>query len=625
MFSNESLLSAEMLFNQKQAIVQLENVLKDIPVVIHPAMNVSEAQAYLRGFWTASRSRSLDSVLANLFLAEVSAGIAIGTVDKNDGEKLKSMVRGAVKPTLVYEVVLTSANQSTQTLSQAFVIQLAENLQPGLSPKDRNGRCFLYTAAKGIERFDSLQVLDKELLRRAGVAAERIGLLDELPLSQAANFEQVATIVYRDMGAKTLASRLLEKQMSDVEHLLLNLRQSRQEHSGLLGEIQRLDTLRVKAQVRFARCLELSAKNLRPEWLKKASEADQQRHTALERAHLESDIALYEQTKTASSFKAFARASVADFLYSTQGKTLDPDTIFVLQYAEIDVGADAREGLGERKSLTEMFMWGAHDAAHPYELKLEDPGAFPSLTPTFIHNAIKALDLRVKYAAQRQRLYGSRAVQEAMRENLSCVTALSLFRAGLQKHLSADAYNLVESYHLGNPAHTSFGVAGGSKDNPLRDVVVYAPKVQIPARERYVLYAPGAPFEQEWMEFSSLERLQKTLARLYTFAAGREYLSRQLHAGDRAYFATLNLTPGDLVYDNIFYTNFELMTPPVHLEGPFKGAVQSLILWGNAEEEASTPKWYRNADAGDRQVHTRLGTDKKIIVERAKPWMAWIR
>jgi hypothetical protein len=566
-----------------------------------------------------------EQLYTTAFRVELEVCVHNGMFTVDDQRWIGGMYSASsICPQPIFNVSIFGENGQAQILPSAFVIQINGVNKTELAPANDGYSCALYLPKEGLRKFKDSLSLYQYVSSLLNVESSREALLDALPVEVGHTLQGALKIrffsVKDDLFTFCVAGQL-EKQTLDVAHYWKKLKQTGNDYTGVMGQLlsaQRLGNVVSNARVRAARYLEQATKNAWPQWLQAASAVDQARHIALERAHLESDIALYEQTKTASSFKAFARASVKDFLFSVHGLEVDPDYVSVLTRYEISVGANSVESFGEQRSLTDVFMWGIHDEEHPYELRLEDTAAFPSLTPSFLLDAIKYLNLRVKYASQRQSLYGLRSVQEAMRENLSCVTALSLFRAGLQNQLSAKAYNLVESYHLGNPANTSFGVAYGG-DKPLRDVVVYSVRDTAPVSKIYVLYMPGGPLGNEWFEFNDLGDLQRKLYSLNLSLQGCEYLNYQSCAEDRG--------PREVISWNDYITNsfsptlFKLVSRPVSAEDALLVGVKNLIAWASAEEEVATPAWYRKAKDTDRHLHTRLGTEKKIIRERGKNWL----
>lgn len=616
------------------SIYNVEKLVENLLVNLVPGYGFTLNDYWVKAVGNDAQGRRLlppnermEQLYAKAFWAELDVVVHNGSFTAYEQgwiDKIYSASR--IWPQSIFNVSLVGSGGQPQVLPGAFVIQIDGATQNELVSGNDGRACALYLPNDGIRRFADAQSLHRAFTDLLSVDNSRQALLEELPVEGGSSLKgtlKVRFLSIKEDLFKFCAAGQFEKQMLDIAHYWKKAQQAENDFSAVTDAIHRAQCLNrvvLNSRARAARYLQQATKNAWPQWLKAASAIDQSRHKALESAHLESDVALYEETKTASSFKAFARASVADFLFSARGLKVDPDYIFVLTRYEISVGESVREGVGDRRSLTEVFMWGAHDEEYPYELKLEAAEAFPSLTPTFLLDAIKFLDLRVKYAAHRQKVYGLRSVQEAMLANLSCVTALSLFRAGLQKHLGAAAFKLVESYHLGNSVNTRFCVTVGA-NQPLRDVVVYSERGTAPEPKIYVLYMPGCSLGREWFEFNSLKDLQKKILELRLSVPGREYLNRQTHAGNRDPQSIEGLSLSEYIYDNYFHKQYKLIGDYANPEKALLATVQNFIAWGAAEEELATPAWYRTAQLADRHLHTRLGTEKKIIRERAKKWI----
>ncbi|QJI42290.1 hypothetical protein HKK52_15550 [Pseudomonas sp. ADAK2] len=615
------------------SIYDIEKLIEGILVNLVPGYNFQ-----LNNYWVTPANKDaqgrpllapkdrFEQLYASAFRSELEMAVHAGMFTADDQGWINKMYSASsVWPQSFFKVAITGLNGEPQVLPSAFVIQINGINKPELVPENDRYSCALYLPTEGLRKFKDSLSLHQYVTALLSAENSRKTLLDELPVEVGHSMQGALKVrffsIKDDLFTFCVAGQI-EKQMLDIAHYWKKVQKTDDAFPAVIGQIlgaQCLGNGVSNAGERAARYMEQATRSNWPQWLQAASAIDQDRHIALERAHLLSDMALYEETKTASSFKAFSRISVKEFLLSARGLEVDPDYIFVLKKYEIRVGNNTREAVGQRQSLTEVFMWGVHDETHLYDLELEDAKAFPSLTPSFLQGAIKLLDLRVKYAAQRQSLYALRAVQDAMRTNLSCVTALSLFRAGLQKQLSAKAYNLVESYHLGNPANTSFGVADGNR-KPLRDVVVYAVRGTAPGPKMHVLYMPGGPLGSEWFEFDNLHDLQKTLLRLHLSVRGREYLNSQTHAEYREPMSKLEISLSDYMSWGD-YLKYVLVVRPDNPKDALLAGVKNLIAWAAAEEEAATPAWYRKAKDTDRHFHTRLGSDKKIILERGKKWL----
>jgi hypothetical protein len=365
--------------------------------------------------------------------------------------------------------------------------------------------------------------------------------------------------------------------------------------------------------------------NARPEWFKKAYVTNQELYVGLERNLLESQIQLHELTKDVATLTTYARQAVEDFISPGTDERVNPDTVFVNIQHSVRMADGKRIDLNERKTLTQAFMYGAHDRAGLYTITLDKNYGIAKLTPENIVRAIETLDLRLAYGPARLRVYGQENVKEAMREVLGRKTALTLFGAILQKHITSTAQDIVQRYNFGDPSIEASGIALRAFYNfkPLKDLIVYRRKGGDPNRKPYVLYAPGSPSDKDWYEFSDRDSLQRHIGLWALEEYGRAYLRTQVHDSDRH-----NLE------HEVFRKEWPRGEPTERIQGRawwdqvnlvawtdsngLKDSIQNILNWEEAEEKVVTPHWYRNAPAGDRHLFNRLSTDFKAIYDASK-------
>lgn len=276
----------------------------------------------------------------------------------------------------------------------------------------------------------------------------------------------------------------------------------------------------------------------------------------------------------------------------------------------------------QRKTLTQLFMYGVHDAAGKYSIQFEAFHNNPRLSVSNIEYAIRQFDLRLKYANERNQRLNDPQVREAMQEVLGQQTALSNFAALLQNHISPKAQDISQRYLFGDPGMEACGVAFRSYYRPFKDMIVYRARGAMPDHSMHVLYAPGAPTGQQWYEFPDLTALKRQFIKWGFEQRDRDFLIGQTFNSDRAKFVEYHLSfvlPAP-VFERQWWDGIVLVQWASGLEGgPFMGAIHKLIDWEIAEEQVVTPGWYRKAAAQDREFFTRLNTDFKAIHQVSIP------
>jgi hypothetical protein len=577
----------------------------------------------------ASPKQELRTLQARLFFRELDMAASEGLISTADVATINALVSSGL-PSSCYAVGVEQQKGGFLTLASTFVISLSGPVGSELNPAGSQA-VVLYSPFGGIEKFSTASALQNALKQRLSDAPTRIELLQGLP-------EEDRVLVSNAPGVRY--TRILEDLFNHCNDGVL-ARQSRD----VIYQVRKLMTAGAHAEAawvpvdtvlsmgilvrsenaRNVFLIKAMQENARPEWFKKAYVTNRELYVGLENALLESQIQLHELTKDVISLAAYARQAVEEFISPGTDERINPDTVFVNIQHSVKMANGKRIELNERKTLTQAFMYGTHDWAGRYTLTLEKNYGIARLTPENIMRAIEQLDLRLAYGPARQRVYGQQNVKEAMREVLGRKTALTLFGAILQKHITWAAQDIVQRYNFGDPSIEASGIALRSFYNfkPLKDLIVYRRKVGDANHKVYVLYAPGSATNKDWYEFPDLDSLQRTIGLWALEENGRDYLRTQAHVSDRH-----NLEhevfrrewprgePRERIQGRAWWDQVNLVAWAADDE--LMGSVESILNWEEAEERAVTPLWYRNAHAADRRLFNRLNTDFKAIYDASK-------
>ncbi|MHC8383585.1 dermonecrotic toxin domain-containing protein [Pseudomonas sp. LB3P14] len=577
-----------------------------------------------KGRELASRSSELRDLYAALFWQELKATIHVQGVIPEVDLSLEAFLRG--KPqTPAYTLSLQLESGRFATLACSFVMRLDGQTSDELVPA--NDHWFiLYTPAKGLETFRTSAMMHSSLEQRLSDANSRAQLLKGLSLEDAEHIRSAPNIRYLKIHGElfqVFIAHLLDKQRRDITYGLRQLQEPGADLHSIVRSIesaQRLDELIDDAKGRTARLLALISKNARPQWLKDTGETNQEVFASLEQELLKSQVALHEAMGGLSSFQEYVRRVVEEHISQGDANRVDPDTVWVSVKHSVRMGARNIEHV-QRKTLTQLFMYGVHDVAGRYSIQLEAFHNNPRLTASNIEYAVRQFDLRLKYASERRHRLSVPQVKEAMREVLGQQTALSNFAAFLQKHISPKAQDIVQRYLFGDPGMEASGVAFRSYYRPFKDMIVYRARGAMPDRLMHVLYAPGAPTGQQWYEFSDLTALKRQFIKWGFEQRDRDFLIGQAFSMDRAEFVKNDLSyvePGP-VFQQWWWDGVTLVQWASGMEdGPLMGAIHNIVGWEIAEEQVVTPGWYRKAAAQDRELFTRLNTDFKAIYQVSK-------
>lgn len=572
------------------------------------------------GVKTPARRILLRDAYAELFWSEMYATARKQGFTSEVEESLNVFVKNQPQAP-AYSVALQLETGEFAVLDCCFVLRLNGQFDSELRPTN-DGWTLLYTPHGGLEVFGTSASLQNALEQRLSSADSRAQLLGGMAAADASNVAAVPQIRYQQTSGELFqfcVDNLLVKQQRDLGLHLERLQTPGGNRLKVIESVKsvlQLSGVSSDGRARMLKLLEQSARVARPQWLLSASSTNQEIFESLERELLRSQVAWHGAMGGLSSFHEYARGVVAEHVSSGQTDPADPDSIWVSVRSVVPLGSKKIEHV-ERKTLTQLFMYGVHDDRRPYSIQLDAVHDNPRLTPSNIEFAIRHFDLRLKFAQEHAERLNSSQVREAMRELLSQQIALSNFAAILQKHISPSAQNVVQRYLNGDPSMEASSVAFRKSYLPMKDMVVFRAKAPVAELTLHVLYAPGAPTGQQWYEFPDLNGLKKHFTGWGFEPQGRDFLIAQHHGVNRTALVRsyLSLTESRRVFETWWWNGITLVP---WTQAPLIDAVQNLIDWEIAEEQVVTPEWYRKAAAGDRERFTRLNTEFKAIAQVAK-------
>jgi hypothetical protein len=577
-----------------------------------------------KGRELVSRSSDLRDLYAALFWQELKATVQMQGVRSEAEKSYEVYIRGNPQ-TPTYSLSLALENGRFATLACCFVMYLSGRSIDELVPANDDW-VILYTPTNGLETFQTSAIMHRSLEQRLSDPNSRAQLLKDISLEDAEQVISVPDIRYLKTHGEifqVVIDNLLDKQRRDVAYGIRRLLQPDADLPGIVQSIeqtQRLDELNGYAKSRTARLLALMTMNARPQWLKDTSTTHQETFAALERALLSSQVALHEAMGGLSSFQDYVRRVVEEHVSQGDANRVDPDTVWVSVTHSVRMGARKIEHV-QRKTLTQLFMYGVHDVAGRYTIQFEKHHYNPRLTASNIEKAIREFDLRLKYASERSDRLNDPQVKDALREVLSQQIALSNFAALLQKHISPQAQDIAQRYLFGDPGVEAYSVTFRSHYRPFKDMIVYRARGARPDLSMHVLYAPGAPTGQQWYEFLDLTAFKRQFIAWGFEQRDRDFLIGQAFSMDRADLVKSYLSEVEsaTVYQQWWWDDVALVKWAGGMEdGPLMGAIHNIVGWEIAEEQVVTPDWYRKAAVQDRELFTRLNTDFKAIYQVSK-------
>lgn len=625
------------LTDRQDAILQIS--ISDIEMVVRRVIGsfatcyVSALQRYWEntsiqdsssGYPQLSRKAALGVSQSVLFMRELEV-----LVDQ-DGFTLKeaTVLRQLIQPGLTgtcYGVALQGKNGEYIEQTSMFVLPLDGPVYDQLLSASEVPLAF-YSPERGIEKFTSASQLHQALSSRLSSADTRAEFFQSLSGSEQSGLASVSVIRFSKVRANLFeryTDKLLKTLYVDITQPLALLNSSGSDFYGAIKVIesaQSLQNIPRQAKLRQASLLRRVQQNAWPQWLKEADKESQKVYVALEQRLLESQVQYHEATKGFASFKDFVREKVEDFLSPGSDQRIDPDTVFAKVTYVASLASGQKIEHSERKTLTQLFMYGIHDDGHQLQIVVEGQYYNSKYTQTNLTHAIRTMGLRSAYNDARKTVFEKINVFESLRELHGRKAALSLYRAGLRGHLSSHVNSLLTRYHSGELSMLISGRMALAKGlQRFKDLMVYTRRNGID--EQVVLFAPGFPSGQEWFEFDHILILRDQVSKWVADEKNWEYLKSQAIVSDIPkmtahvtgdVWAPRWIAPSDLVFSFVS-ENF-----------PQENAIKGNLDWESQQAEAVTPFWYRKSKVEDQQLFTRLNTDFKLFSGASKDALAII-
>ncbi|OLS60935.1 dermonecrotic toxin domain-containing protein [Pseudomonas putida] len=231
------------------------------------------------------------------------------------------------------------------------------------------------------------------------------------------------------------------------------------------------------------------------------------------------------------SLEAHARLAIIDHCRLTLGLDIDPDELQVRTRVE-----HPRYPVERTLRLAELVAEGpfapGRDKARTL---LRDPGALNQvLPPGFLDALLFTVDPRAGYHQALAERYASPEVFAALLDLNDMRLQQSAFIARCKGHMGADSYARVLRVRAGNgvgrdaPGDKVTGVSQ-FPDEPLAQLLLFYHEDDAHQLSGLVMYAPGKPDGQEWIELASLRALAVELGQWLADEAGTRYLLERIN------------------------------------------------------------------------------------------------
>lgn len=431
----------------------------------------------------------------------------------------------------------------------------------------------------------------------------------------------VATESLVEKGAfESLVKRRLDEHQAAIDSLFKPANLVGQSASDLREKIVELQnawrqpvSLRMLATPQECEDLDAVAQSQTPEWLRVL---DKTNLTLLRACHERSAHAqaVAEQLMGGvSSLRAYARQLAKEYISLELDIVVEPDDIQVQMDWKNPSGKAVQNG-----SLSELLASGAlrKDAVSNIAVVGDRLRSQP-LSSTFISELMAEIDAPAGYLQALKHRYGRSDVKGALFDLRIARLQQSAFIARCAGHLKVSAYDNLEQLwkdEAGKDPGPVLRVCGLTLLSTMKcvDILLFYREDGESVISDLLLYAPGKPDAQEWIELRSLIAVSEEVGKWTASAEGCAYLLQQLSPTHReaaqAHFAAVQDKP-------------TLWDQSKDLRGAvtgFRACIEDSVTMEQVnhlkqvELEDSSP-WYTQSSAGERQIISSLNKELQVL------------
>lgn len=350
------------------------------------------------------------------------------------------------------------------------------------------------------------------------------------------------------------------------------------------------------------------------DWFAALGEADLSLLRALQQRSLFLEGQVQHLLEGVDSLHAFARQAIIDYARATLDIDIEPDRLRVETR-----GDTASFPVVQVTSLTELVAEGPFaPSPHKARTLLHDPKASHApLAQAFLDSLLQTVDPRGEYRARLRERYDNPELTVALLDLYDARLQQSAFIARCRGHLSAEDLERVLRIRESNgvdKAEPGEKVVGVSllPDLPLADLLLFHVQKGDQAPESLVLYAPGKPDGQVWIELPSLRAVAIELGGWLGDEAGREYLLGLIDGAQRQ--------RAEAFFDKVVERADHWDVQRDHRRAPFgyRESCEALVALRKAHdlsrvELREAPAWFGALPLAQRQVIAGLNEDLRLL------------
>ncbi|MDP9785491.1 dermonecrotic toxin domain-containing protein [Pseudomonas fluorescens] len=350
-----------------------------------------------------------------------------------------------------------------------------------------------------------------------------------------------------------------------------------------------------------------------PDWLRGLSNAEHKRLKAFQEQTAQAQALVDELLEGLGSLRAFARHLAKDYVRRELDMEVEPDSIRVqLQWRSII------DQPVQTHSLSELLAAGPVRPDSVSVFLVENGGMLRNqpLSPAFIIQLLADVDAPAGYLSALRSQYDRADLKDAMLDWFVARLEQSAYIARCAGHLQAahhDALKTLWESEASAQSGSVWRVSCLALPNALKcsDLLLFYREDRPGQLSDLLLYAPGKPDGQEWIELPSLRAVSAEIGAWLENEAGRQYLLLQLSVAERdvarEYFASVADKPA--VWD--------LNTDLRGTTTVFKACLETSVAMGLANnlaqvEQDESPQWYATLALESRRIISSLSQEFRL-------------
>lgn len=382
----------------------------------------------------------------------------------------------------------------------------------------------------------------------------------------------------------------------------------RQAMAALQDDWRRQSSLRVLASVEELDLVDRLVEARQPVWLKSLEAADR---ALLQQSQVNVDDALsleHALLSDVQTLAAYAAQRAKTYLGRQNGNEMEPDLIKVHRQFNAPF-SDQSDSL----SLTELVTAGVVNAEELYTItRIDGPRRHYRMpSPQTIGALLMEVDARSDYLQALADRYAQEDVRKAMTDAWHEQLKHSALIGRAAGHLSSASTDLLRASWVEQGAELEVCDIQPVEGLTSSDLLLFYRQDSAGELNVLLLYAPGKPDGQEWIEVSSLRALSAELGGWLKDEAGRQYLLQQLPHADRTqaagHFANVLEQPMQWGLGRDCRGN----------ERGYAACLAAVVAKRQANrlaevERSSSPRW-----------HAALGIEERRIQNANRQWVEW--